>query len=125
MDFPRATNLDRDKRVLLVEDDPDTLALMRRLLARLSIRAVPTATCADAWRAAEELGSLDLVITDETLPDGRGTQLASALVRRYGGAVIVVSGLPPGPSLPRGIEHWLTKPVDFARLREAVVALVA
>jgi DNA-binding NtrC family response regulator len=125
MDLSQPTNLDRDKRVLLVEDDPDTLALMRVLLARLSIRAVPAANCADAWRVAEELGSLDLVITDESLPDGRGSQLADGLVRRYGCEIIVVSGLPPGPSLPKGVRHWLTKPVDFTRLREAVVSLVA
>lgn len=125
MDVPRTANLDRQKRVLLVEDDPDTLVLMRMLLSRISIHAVPTANCAEAWRAAETLGRLDLVITDETLPDGRGTQLASGLVRRYGGEVIVVSGLPPGPSLPTGIRHWLTKPVDFTRLRDAVVPLVA
>ena len=119
------TSLDPNKRVLLVEDDPDTLALMRVLLTRLSILAVPAANCADAWRAAEALGGLDLVITDESLPDGRGSQLADGLARRYGCEVIVVSGLPPGPLLPRGVRHWLTKPVDFTRLREAVATLVA
>jgi DNA-binding response OmpR family regulator len=120
----RNTN-ELDRRVLLVEDDPDTLGLMRRLLAHLSLAAVPTSTCADAWRAAESLGGLDLVITDEVLPDGRGAQLASGLARRYGCGAIVVSGSPPEASLPAGVGVWLTKPIDFTRFREAVLALVA
>lgn len=114
-----------DRRVLLVEDDPDTLVLMQRLLERLSLRAVPTSTCADAVRAAETLGGLDLVITDEVLPDGRGARLASDFVRRYGCEAIVISGLPPEASLPAGVRLWLTKPIDFTRLREAVLKLVA
>src|SRR3954470_15363507 len=111
----------RDWRVLLVEDDPDTLGLMRRLLARLSIEAVSASTCADALRAVEDLGGVDLVITDQSLPDGRGAQLAAALVRGYGCEAIVVSGSPPEASLPTGVKMWLTKPIDFPRLREVVL----
>jgi len=114
-----------DRRVLLVEDDPDTLVLMQRLLERLSLRVVPSSTCAGAVRAAETMGGLDLVITDEVLPDGRGARLASDFVRRYGCEAIVISGLPPEASLPAGVRLWLTKPIDFTRLREAVLKLVA
>jgi DNA-binding NtrC family response regulator len=125
MNLTTSTINERDKRVLLVEDDPDTLALMRRLLARCSIEAVPASTCAAAWRAAEDMGGVDLVVTDEALPDGTGSQLALKLARRYGCEAIVVSGTPPAPSLPTGVGLWLTKPVDFTRLRDAVLALVA
>ena len=113
------------RRVLLVEDDPDTLRLMQRLLERLSIRAVPTSTCAEAVRAAAELGGLDLVITDEMLPDGRGARLASDFARQYGCEAIVISGVPPEQSLPTGVRLWLTKPIDFTHLREALLKVVA
>lgn len=111
--------------VILVEDDPDTLRLMQRLLERLSIRAVPTSTCAEAVRAAAELGGLDLLITDELLPDGRGARLASDLARKYGCEAIVISGAPPEASLPTGVRLWLTKPIDFTHLRDALQKLVA
>ena len=98
---------------------------MQRLLERLSLRVVPTSSCAEAVRAAAELGGFDLVITDELLPDGRGARLASDFAQRYGCEAIVVSGSPPEPSLPAGVRLWLTKPIDFTHLRDAVLKVVA
>jgi DNA-binding response OmpR family regulator len=114
------------KRVVLVEDDADTLDAMNLLLERIAVTAVPASTCAAAQRAADALGGVDLLIADLGLPDGTGLELASALATRFGGcATIIVSGSPPEYGLPEGVGVWLTKPVDFTRFREAVARLVA
>jgi DNA-binding NtrC family response regulator len=121
----RRTSTAEYKRVILVEDDSDTLLFMRTLLQRMAVTAVPASTCESARRAAEALGGIDLVITDVTLPDGTGVALAFELASRYGCEIIIVSGTPPGPSLPDGVRMWLTKPIDIPRFRDAVLAMVA
>jgi DNA-binding response OmpR family regulator len=122
----QSTREARPKRVVLVEDDADALEAMNLLLGRIAVAAVPASTCAAALRAAEELGGVDLLIADLGLPDGTGVELACALARRYGGCeTIIVSGSVPEAGLPEGVGVWLTKPVEFRRLREAVARLVA
>jgi DNA-binding response OmpR family regulator len=125
MSHPDAANSTRSRRVLLVEDDADTLLIMRRLLGRIAVDAVPASTCAAAQRASEELGGVDLLITDINLPDGTGLALASQMARQYGCETIIVSGLPRSAPLPEGVRFWLTKPIDFAHLQDAVAASVA
>jgi DNA-binding response OmpR family regulator len=108
-------------RVLVVEDHVDTLALLGKLLARISIDAIPTQDCASARSAAARWGQFDLVIADYSLPDGNGAELLAELKEQSGCRTIVVSGHPrPVGPLPVGVDEWVPKPVDLAALTRIV-----
>ena len=113
-------------RVLVVDDDPDTLIFLGKLLSQISVDAVPTASCATARYAMTTLGQFDIVIADKVLPDGDGAALAAEFQRNHGCRTVIISGHDqPHDGLPDGVDLWVCKPVDFKRLKKAVVALAA
>lgn len=82
--------MERRRRILLVDDEPDALASLQALLATVPRSAVvPAASFAEAM-AAVHRGPWDMVIADERLPDGRGTELLAHLARLRPGAVRVL-----------------------------------
>jgi DNA-binding response OmpR family regulator len=108
-------------RVLVLEDDADTLAFLGKLLMMINADAIPTATCEAARYAAATVGPFDVIIADATLPDGDGVALAVALKRSHGTAVVVMTGFePPAEGLPDGVDLWLVKPVRLPELRRAI-----
>ncbi len=66
-------------RVLLVEDDPDLRMLMASLLRSAGCRVVATASAREAQNAQ---GPFALLVTDEHLPDARGSTLWQRLFAR-------------------------------------------
>jgi len=113
-------------RVLVVDDDPDTLVFLGKLLSQIPADAVPTASCATARYAIKTLGSFDIVIADMVLPDGDGAALAAEFQRDHGCRTVIISGHDePHDGLPEGVDLWVCKPVDLNRLKMAVVALAA
>ena len=113
------------QRVLVVEDHPDTLVLMGRLLSMVRVDGVPVATCAAAGEAARALGRLDVVIADVTLPDGDGLALLAEFKSTYGCRTVALSGYDaPEEGLPAGVDLWISKPVNLAELRQAVLTRV-
>jgi CheY-like chemotaxis protein len=112
-------------RVLVLEDDADTLAFLGRLLAVLHVESVPTATCVAARYAAKTLGSFDLLLSDRSLADGDGVELALELKQKHECAVVIMSGYDAPPEgKPQGIDLWLVKPVSLAQLTQAIQSLV-
>jgi DNA-binding response OmpR family regulator len=111
-------------RVLVLEDDPDTLVLLGKFLGTIPADAVPAATCAAARYAAQTLGPFDIIIADAKLPDGSGIELAIALQREKGCATIILSGSDrPEGELPAGVDLWINKPVRLPQLEKAIRAL--
>jgi CheY-like chemotaxis protein len=113
-------------RVLVLEDHADTLVFLGRILSSLLVDAVPTASCSAARYAAKTLGAFDILITDVTLDDGDGVELAKELKRDHGCAVVVMSGHdapPEGP--PKWVDLWLVKPVRLPDLQQAINTLAA
>jgi CheY-like chemotaxis protein len=115
-------------RLLVVEDHPDTLATLERLLARRGF-AVRTATSiAEALEVARE-HEFDMVISDIGLPDGRGTDLLERLQQQRGDCppAIAMSGFGMEEDLARsrnaGFSEHLTKPVEFPALQHAIARL--
>src|SRR5258706_13691356 len=82
--------LNGSPRVLVVEDHVDTLALLGKLLARISIDAISTQDCATARSAAARWGRVDLVIAGFSLPGGNGAELLVELEEQSGCRTIVV-----------------------------------
>jgi len=70
--------------VLLVEDDPSVLALVRTLLQRLGHRVLTAASGQDALRVANEHSErIDLVLTDVVMPGMNGVDLMARLHAKY------------------------------------------
>lgn len=114
-------------RILLVEDNPDTLRVMARLLGNRG-HEVTTAggvvAALEAWRGRD----FDLVVSDIGLPDGSGLELMRRLRQERPVRGIALSGYGMEQDLRRsaeaGFAAHLTKPVEFRRL-EAVISEVA
>jgi two-component system CheB/CheR fusion protein len=118
------------RRVLLVEDDPETLDALCELLTTEG--AVVTAA-SDAKQALERAStaSFDLVISDIAMPDMDGLQLISELRRREHSArwpAIAVSGFGrPDDTVKAkaaGFDAHLAKPLSIDALHETFARLL-
>jgi DNA-binding response OmpR family regulator len=108
---------------LVVDDDPDTLVILGKLLSLIGVDALPALTCDAARCAARTQGTLGIAIADVTLPDGNGLALLAEFKRQYGCRTIAISGwAKPADGLPDGVDLWIEKPVEVARLHGAVKA---
>jgi CheY-like chemotaxis protein len=110
------------RRILLVEDDNDSLEVTRRLLERDG-HLVATATCLK--NAIDTAGAgFDVLIADIGLPDGTGIELIQRL--KIDGPVkgIALSGFGMRADVEScraaGFMEHLTKPIKFDDLRSAI-----
>ena len=95
-------------RVLVVDDEPDELALIGRHLRRLGYEVLATKSAEEALADEENL-RVDVAIVDLRLPGMGGWELVDVLhARRPGLPVIVTSVLDPD-DYPQ-VEAWLPKP---------------
>jgi two-component system, chemotaxis family, CheB/CheR fusion protein len=112
------------RRILIVEDHPETARLMSRLL-RLRGHEVSTA---DSVASARELISeemFDVLVSDVGLPDGNGTELmqhALALGRNLKGIALSGYGMEDDIRRSReaGFSEHLVKPVDLDVLTRTI-----
>ena len=92
----------RSLKILLVEDEPETLDVFARILRGLGHRVATATTLTGAVNAAGA-GEFDLVISDVGLPDGSGLDLPGRLEGRCAAPAIAVEWLrdegrrPPEP----------------------------
>jgi signal transduction histidine kinase/pSer/pThr/pTyr-binding forkhead associated (FHA) protein len=110
-------------RILLVEDNSDTLKVMTRLLTRRGYQVAAAANLAAALACAET-AEFDLLISDIGLPDGSGFDLLPKLCARRPIPGIALSGYGMESDLRRSVEAGyvahLIKPVDVAALEAAI-----
>ncbi len=113
----------RPLKILLVEDNQDTLRSMAWILSRQghTIRSADSMT--SALETVEE-GGFNLVISDIELPDGSGLELMRSVSEHHGIPGIALSGFGSEEdvelSRSSGFAEHLTKPVDFRRLESAI-----
>jgi CheY-like chemotaxis protein len=110
------------QRILLVEDDGDSLEVTRRLLERDG-HVVATAMCLKT--AIDSAGQgFDLLIADIGLPDGTGIDLIQHLKTAGPVKGIALSGYgmraDVESSRAAGFMEHLTKPIKFDDLRSAI-----
>lgn len=109
-------------KILLVEDNPDTLHVMKRLLLKLNheVTAVDTLSAARKAAANEQY---DLLISDIGMPDGSGLDLMRELAPS-GIIGIAVSGYGMDEDIQKstaaGFAEHLTKPIDFVQLEQSI-----
>lgn len=110
-------------KILLVEDDRDTLRILAKLL-RKSGYEVTAAGCVEQGLALSATNPFDLLISDLGLPDGSGLDLMREIRQRDSLPGIALSGFGTDEdvrlSLAAGFEEHLVKPIDFATLRRVI-----
>jgi len=117
--------------VLLVEDEVNVRAVIRRSLERAGFDIVEAMSAHEALELEAQLGDgIDVVLTDVVMPGLSGRGLASALkARRPALPVLLMSGYPDvddadGP-LPPGVGPVLQKPVHTEELSARLRSLLA
>ncbi|HYN84845.1 MAG TPA: PAS domain S-box protein [Pyrinomonadaceae bacterium] len=120
-----------ERRVLLVEDAPDTLEMLKVVLAALGYRVVGCGTADEALRAARDVW-FDIVVSDIGLPQVDGYELLRRLRRelphtRRSPAIALTgyaSAKDAEAALAAGYDVHIPKPVDPTALAEAVERLL-
>lgn len=107
--------------ILLVEDHPDTRTVLARLLSRCGY---DVATAENVHEALTLLANLrfDVLLSDIGLPDGDGLELVcEARKRQPLKRAVALTALATDEDRARGLsagfDEYLTKPLDFRRLR--------
>ncbi|MDE2573662.1 MAG: response regulator [bacterium] len=117
-------------RIVVADDDPDILTLIRATLKSLKVDVV---TCGDAEEALIEIGRLapDLIISDFMLPGISGIEFVKEVRDRENTAdtpILMVTGhtnyAMEGRAIAAGANRFLYKPFSPSQLRIAVQQLL-
>ncbi len=119
------------QKILFVDDEPVLTAMYQRLLSQLNYQVTISNSAHEALRwCGENPARFDLVITDLTMPDLNGLELARRLhALRPGLPLILTSGSsgPPDEESRHaaGIGKLIEKPITLPVLAEAVFRALA
>ena len=110
-------------RALIVDDDPGFLAGLSELVKREGF-AVESALSLEQARAELAANPPDILLVDLHLPDGSGLSLLEGFEPGSAPEVVLITGSASVETavdaLRRGVADYLTKPVDFARVKMAL-----
>jgi CheY-like chemotaxis protein len=116
----------KNERVLLVDDDQPILRSLQSALERLGYRVTATPDSREAWEIfRSQPDAIDLVITDQIMPQMTGMQLAEKLLGLRGDIpIILITGfsedIGEDAAKALGIREFLLKPSNAQALSEAV-----
>ncbi|HEX3716091.1 MAG TPA: response regulator transcription factor [Trebonia sp.] len=119
------TDLTIPTRVLIVEDDPNIVDLMR---ANLAVRGFDTLVSSDGSKALSllETEQPDMVLLDLMLPEADGFELCRQIRERSNVAIIVVSARggerDKVTALNMGADDYMTKPFGIEELLARIIA---
>lgn len=119
-------NITRLYTVLLVDDNEEVLAALRRSLRRAGARIETTSSPLEAARRLEEMPAIDLIISDVDMPQMNGHELMRVARDRCPEAVrVLLTGAATTSSAVRAINEgevhrFLEKPFDPGALRQLV-----
>src|SRR3954467_14967681 len=109
--------------VLLVEDHTDTRTVLTALLSRCGCRIVSAKNLKEARSRLAEM-SFSILICDLNLPDGDGLELVRVAKETQQLKAIALTGRESeedrANGMAAGFDSYLTKPIDFHQLREAI-----
>ncbi|HVG17574.1 MAG TPA: GAF domain-containing protein [Blastocatellia bacterium] len=116
-------------QLLIIEDDADTLEMMRVLFEAQSIKVIGAATAEEAF-ALLDVERPDVIISDISLPEMDGCEFARRIradVRFKGLPMIALTGLVSNDdrerALEAGFDYHLPKPINYGELFAAVKEL--
>jgi DNA-binding NtrC family response regulator len=110
-------------RALIVDDDPDFLLGLAELVRR---EGFTVASAGSLMQAREQIAASppDILLVDLGLPDGSGLDLLAGFEPTTAPEVVLITGdasvETAVDALRRGAIDYLTKPVDFARIKMAL-----
>jgi DNA-binding response OmpR family regulator len=111
-------------RILLIEDHPDTLTTLRRLLAQQGVVVDSATTAREAQRLLESAGPYDVIVFDIGLPDGDGLDVIrqAKLTPRPRLIALTAWAAPEDRRRSRslGLHAYLTKPIGMRELLSAI-----
>ncbi|MFI5381673.1 MAG: diguanylate cyclase, partial [Tepidisphaerales bacterium] len=104
-------------KLLVVEDDPDQLDLIRETLEDHFGRGSVAGACSTSEAVLHDLGGFDMILCDYNLPDASGLDLLDQVVKRFSTPVIMVTGENVGAiaaeSIRRGACDYVVKVGDY------------
>jgi signal transduction histidine kinase len=113
-------------RVLLVDDNADTLETMRWLLEHLGMRVTVAAGVRQALAVAVE-AEFDVLVSDIGLTDGSGCELVAQIQQRRPLPAIALSGYGMEEDIRRSLEAGfsahLVKPICFEDLEKVIAEI--
>jgi len=122
---PSAPVLAGARTVLVVDDDMDTVALLRRVLERRGYEVLGASSLTEALLVAGTR-PFDVLISDVGLPDGSGVELMERLGRPH--HAIALTGAASEEDAARihaaGFRQHLTKPVSLSILEASISELL-
>jgi len=100
-----------ERTVLLVDDDPQIIRLLEKMLRARKVELVSAPRPSDAL-AICQLRPIDLLISDMAMPEMDGVKLAERVMKLHPGArVLLISGSAKEPSLTKNSQvKFLRKP---------------
>lgn len=116
--------------ILLVDDEEPLALLGKRTLQRLGYNVTTRTSSVEALEAfGAQPNKYDLVITDQTMPNMTGAELAVEIMRiRPSTPVILITGysevITPEKAKQLGIRDYLTKPLVVKELGKAVRSIL-
>jgi PAS domain S-box-containing protein len=118
-------DIERDAVILLAEDEPAVRKLAERILAREGFRVLSAGTGGEALAVLDEIGQVDMLLTDIVMPGMNGRQLAQRVQERDPSiSVLYMSGYTEDEAIRGGTlsdgEHFLPKPFTPRDLVDAV-----
>lgn len=123
-----AGDLERDMRLLVVEDNPKLAGLIASLLSKHAF-AVDVAPTVDEARAALDTAEYDAILLDLSLPDADGADLLRSVRRKGSGVPVIVATARADVServakLNEGADDYIVKPFSLEELLARVKAVL-
>lgn len=115
-----------DERILIVDDESAIVLLTTRRLENLGYRVTPTTKSTEALELFKKNpNNFDLIISDQTMPQLRGDQLAREILAvRPEIPIIICTGYSSQITTDRatipGVKSCLSKPVDYNLLANTI-----
>ncbi len=114
------------ERILLVDDEPAVVEMTAQILERLGYDVTTAGSGIDAWSSfARDPYAFDLVLTDQTMPDLTGIDLAKRILDvRKDLPIILFTGyseaVSPEMAKKAGITQFLAKPLVRQEVAETI-----
>jgi CheY-like chemotaxis protein len=112
------------RTVLIVDDDPQILRLVQRILGGREVKVLSAPRPSEALRICES-ERVDLLISDVAMPEMDGNRLADRVLKlRPETSVLLISGVKDSTHVKNGRVKFLKKPFFPADLIQLLLELL-